>query len=156
MPTPEARAELAGMVAEVFELIKIASTARAQARGSQHEDLSEAEFLALDALTQHEPLSVGDIQKQIGVLPAQMSRIIRALEHKGKDAFVQCAINPDDRRKIDVTITPKGRKARDAYREARMAFVTAVLNEMTPDDRRQFMHVVRRVRDSVTSGMSQT
>jgi DNA-binding MarR family transcriptional regulator len=144
------------MVAEVFEMIKIASAARARARGAQSEELTEAEFLALDALIQHGPMSVGDIQKQIGVLPAQMSRIIRSLEHKGKNAFVQCAINPDDRRKIDVSITLKGRKAHDAYREARMALVTAILNDLSPEERRQFMHILRRMREGMTASMDES
>src|SRR5262249_31073412 len=43
-------------------------------------DLKEIEFLTLSLLHKREKLIVGDIQRQLGVLPAQMSRIIRALE----------------------------------------------------------------------------
>ena len=100
--------ELDRMAEEIFDLIKVASVARARSRTGSPEELTEAEFLALDALMQRGPLSVGDIQKRIGVLPAQMSRIIRSLESKGGDAFVTCGINPKDRRKIDVTIAPEG------------------------------------------------
>ncbi|MFQ5496134.1 MAG: MarR family winged helix-turn-helix transcriptional regulator [Phycisphaerae bacterium] len=149
MPTSESRAELANMVSEVFELMKIASTARARARSGTGEEVSEPEFLTLDALIDHEPQTVGEIQKTIGVLPAQMSRIIRSLEHKQHGAFVTCTINSQDRRKIDLRITARGRKAHDDYRAARIGFVTSLLNDLTPADRARFMGIVRKMRASI-------
>lgn len=153
MPSPQAKTELAGMVGEIFELMKIASTARARARAGKSEEVTETEFLALDALVQDQSLTVGEIQKQIGVLPAQMSRIIRSLETKGNNAFVLCNINPRDRRRIDVRVTPKGRKAHQAYRAARLSFVTAMLNDLTADDRRLFMRIIGNIRDGIRKRM---
>ena len=40
-------------------------------------DLKEVEFLTLSILHNRESMIVGDIQRFLGVLPAQMSRIIR-------------------------------------------------------------------------------
>jgi len=154
MPTSDVRAELANMVAEIFELMKISSTARARARAGNPEELTETEFLALDALTRLDTMTVGEIQKQVGVLPAQMSRIIRSLESRGKDALVACAINPHDRRKIDVSITTRGRKAHDAYQTARMSFVTAILNDLTPEDRLEFMRIIRAMRHNIVQRMN--
>ena len=37
----------------------------------------KSNFLTLSLLHHHDTLIVGDIQRQLGVLPAQMSRIIR-------------------------------------------------------------------------------
>jgi len=149
MPRTEGRDELNTMAAEIFELIKLASTARQRAGANAPEVLTEAEFLTLDALTQHETLTVGDVQKRIGVVPAQMSRIIRSLENKSGDAYVTCSINPDDRRRVDVRIAPKGREAYQAYRALRLGFATEILRAMEPDDRRRFMGYLQQIHRSI-------
>ena len=59
-------------------------------------DLKEVEFLTLSLLNQSDTLIVGDIQRQLGVLPAQMSRIIRALETPDRP-LTACRINPQDK-----------------------------------------------------------
>jgi CRISPR system Cascade subunit CasE len=46
---------------------------------------------------------VGDIQRLLGVLPAQMSRIIRSLENRDRP-LIACHINPRDKRKVDVVM----------------------------------------------------
>src|SRR5207248_7975145 len=56
-------------------------------------ELKEVEFLTLALLHQHETMIVGDIQRQLGVLPAQMSRIIRSLENRERP-YIHCRINP--------------------------------------------------------------
>src|SRR5437764_12107288 len=76
-------------------------------------DLKEVEFLTLSILRQHDTLIVGDIQRMLGVLPAQMSRIIRALEMRDQP-LIACRINPQDKRKIDVALTPAGHAAHQA------------------------------------------
>lgn len=83
-------------------------------------DLSESEFLALDALEHVPSLSVGELRRCVGVLPAQMSRILKALEQRYDEKLVLCSINPQDKRKINVSITPKGRRAIEAYRRAKI------------------------------------
>jgi DNA-binding MarR family transcriptional regulator len=73
-------------------------------------DLKEVEFLTLAILHEHRSMIVGDIQRFLGVLPAQMSRIIRALENRDRP-FIACQINPRDKRKVDVCLTAWGEKA---------------------------------------------
>ncbi len=149
MGAPEPANDLERMAEEIFELTKIASAARAQARAGNPEELTEAEFLTLDALVRHDTLTVGDIQKRIGVLAAQMSRIIRSLENKNGIALVSCGINPQDRRKIDVKIAPRGRNAHRTYRAARLRFTAAILEKLDPPDRAQFMRILRDIRAGI-------
>jgi len=67
---------------------------------SQHEkfkggyDLSESEFLALDALEDVESMSVGQLRKRVGVLPAQMSRVLKALEQRYDEKLVPSIHSP--------------------------------------------------------------
>lgn len=144
------RDELNKMAGEIFELIKLASAARARSRAGAPEVLSETEFLTLDVLTQQEPITVGEVQKRIGVVPAQMSRIIRSLENKSGEVLVTCSINPDDRRKVDVRVTPKGRQAHEAYRSVRLGFATEILRSLEHEDRRRFMGYLNQIREGLT------
>lgn len=63
---------------------------RAWAGASQHTtDISEPEFLTLDHLADGKTNYVGRVQEQVGVLPAQMTRILGRLESAG---LVRCQI----------------------------------------------------------------
>src|SRR4051794_7181767 len=65
-------------------------------------ELSESQFLTLDTLARAPAsLTVGEIQRAIGVLPAQMSRIIRSLESTFAKPMIKCELNRSDKRKID-------------------------------------------------------
>src|SRR5438270_14094499 len=82
-------------------------------------DLKEVEFLTLAILQERGTMIVGDIQRLLGVLPAQMSRIIRALENRPQP-LISCRINSRDKRKIDVCLTPFGEQALFDYQSARV------------------------------------
>jgi len=142
---PETQETLDRMAEELFELYRIVSSAR-QRQNLGSEDLSEAEFLTLDQLVKEEPLTIGEVQKRIGVVPAQMSRIARALEEQGGRGYVECRINPQDRRRVDVYLTDEGRKAHDRYRAARMATMYGTLKALAPEDRFDFMRMLHDIR----------
>jgi len=125
--------------------------------GYQHEkmkggvDLSESEFLALDALEDVTSLSVGELRRRVGVLPAQMSRVIKALEQRYDEKLVLCAINPKDKRKIDVSITPKGRRAVTAYRRARIMRSIEALSAMSDEDLAAFSAILKKIEAAVAA-----
>jgi DNA-binding MarR family transcriptional regulator len=108
-------------------------------------DLSESEFLALDALEDVEAMSVGELRKYVGVLPAQMSRILKALEQRYDEKLVICSINPDDKRKIDVSITPKGRRAVDAYRRSKIRASVQSLDSLTDRDLANLTAILEKI-----------
>jgi len=140
------------MAEEIFELSKLASLLRSR-NPSGPDDLSESEFLALDILSKHQPLTIGEIQRKIGVVPAQMSRIIKSLEHRTGGAYIKCAINPDDRRRVDVTLTREGAESHEAYRGARLESVHGILRSLSPEDRLNFMRILRRIRGSMSESL---
>jgi DNA-binding MarR family transcriptional regulator len=133
------------MAEEVFELSQIIAASRSRKQGSAL-DLSETEFLALDALAKEEPLTIGDVQKRVGVVPAQMSRVVRSLEREGGRGYVDCRINPDDRRCVDLWLTKEGREAYTAYRAARLASMKQFLTVLEPADRPEFMRMLSVIR----------
>ncbi|MCX5684184.1 MAG: hypothetical protein NT049_10925 [Planctomycetota bacterium] len=105
-------------------------------------DLSESEFLALAALEHVASLSVGELRQHVGVLPAQMSRVIKALEQRYDEKLVLCAINPQDKRKIDVSITVTGRRAIEAFRRAKIMNTVSALESLTEQDLAEFTRIL--------------
>ena len=93
-------------------------------------------------LTEAGTATVGQIQRQIGVLPAQMSRHLRRLRSAG---FVTCQINRDDRRKVNVAITQSGGAVHAKYRRAKLAPIIAALERLTEHERSQFMGLVQKM-----------
>ncbi len=131
---------------EIFELTKISWLLRTRQRRRSVLELTETEFLTLDLLTRPESLTVGQLRSHVGVLPAQMSRILRSLERRGDKPLIRCAINPLDRRRIDVVITDAGRKAHRAFRDARVSLSAETLSQLPPQDVKEFMRIMEKIR----------
>ena len=111
-------------------------------------ELKEIEFLTLSILHQREKLIVGDIQRQLGVLPAQMSRIIRSLEARERP-LIACRINPQDKRKIDVALTPAGLSAFQEYQASRVRTIAMLLGRLEPEDREDLQRLLARLQEAL-------
>lgn len=120
---------------ELFEVVTqvCLSTLRGRRRNG---DLKEVEFLSLSILQGQGTMIVGDIQRLLGVLPAQMSRIIRSLETRERP-LIACRINSRDKRKIDVCLTPSGQKALLDYQSGRIGRILDLLNRLSEEDREE-------------------
>ncbi len=139
---PDSQATLDLMAAEIFELYQLIATARSR-RPSGPDEPSETEFLTLDVLSKEQPLTTGEVQKRVGVLPAQMSRVVRALAKEGGKGFVECSINAKDRRRIDIILTKEGRAAYESFRAARLGSMHQILVILGVEDRAHLMRIVR-------------
>src|ERR1700726_747513 len=113
-------------------------------------DLKEVEFLTLSILHTHETMIVGDIQRHLGVLPAQMSRIIRALENRAHP-LIACRINPRDKRKIDVALTPAGIAAYEEHQATRVQAVAALLSRLPEEDLDDLQRLLEKVQELLAS-----
>ncbi len=152
--TPESRKALEEMAQEIFELYLIIAIARSR-QPSGPDDLSETEFLTLDILSKEQPLTIGEVQKKIGVLPAQMSRIVRALEEQGGRGYVECKINAQDRRRIDISLTKVGREVHESYRSARFGSMVRVLSVLNQDDRTRFMSILGQIHTAFSEALGE-
>jgi DNA-binding MarR family transcriptional regulator len=117
------------------------SALRGRRRGG---DLKEVEFLTLSILQARGTMIVGDIQRLLGVLPAQMSRIIRSLEARDRP-LIGCRINVHDKRKIDVCLTPAGEKALLDYQGARVGRLVALLRDLSDEDQDDLVRLVEKL-----------
>ncbi len=150
---PGSQQTLDRMAEEIFELYRLIAIARSR-QPSRAQDLSEGEFLALDALAKQSSLTIGEVQKCIGVVPAQMSRIVRSLEMQRGKGFLKCGINQQDRRRVDMSLTEEGLQAYKDYRTNRLASMYAVLEALDPDDRMDFMRMLRCIREAFSERLN--
>lgn len=146
--SPPKSGSLEQMAEEIFGLTVMGWRQRV----SRHHgaELSESQYLTLDTLVHAAgTLTVGEIQRGIGVLPAQMSRIIRSLESGFDKALIGCELNQTDKRKIDVKLLPEGRKAYDDFRQARLSKTVEILKHLPEEDRREFVRICGLIREVV-------
>jgi DNA-binding MarR family transcriptional regulator len=132
---------------EVFELLTHLGLTAAPRRRRMG-GLKEIEFLTLALLHGRGTMIVGDIQRLLGVLPAQMSRIIRSLETRDRP-MVACHINPQDKRKVDVCMTAAGEKALHDYQSAQINRITDVLRELPEEVRQELAVLLDKIRARV-------
>ena len=135
------------MADEIFGLTKMSWRQRLATRHLGEEELSESQFLTLDSIvTGGEPQTVGDLQRAIHVVPAQMSRIIRSLENDFDAPLIRCELNQEDKRKIDVRLTDDGRTAYSDFISSRIGRTLELLNRLTEKDRLDFIRVCGQMR----------
>ena len=75
-----------------------------------------------------------------------MSRIIRALETRERP-LIACRINPHDKRKIDVSITPAGVRAFHEHQSARVGTLARLLARLPDDDLDDLQRLAEKLRD---------
>ncbi len=128
---------------ELFQVVTqiCLSTLRGRRRNG---DLKEVEFLTLSLLQANGTLIVGDIQRVLGILPAQMSRVIRALENRERP-LIQCRINPRDKRKIDVELTAHGEKSLVEYQGKRVNRIVEQLTDLSDDDQDDMIRTLNKL-----------
>ena len=115
-------------------------------------DLKEIEFLTLAILQDHGTMTVGDIQRLLGVLPAQMSRIIRSLENRPQP-LISCQINPRDKRKVDVCLTPVGSKALTEYQALRTDRLVELLRDLPEQEQEDLNRLVDKLHGLLERGV---
>jgi DNA-binding MarR family transcriptional regulator len=114
-------------------------------------DLKEVEFLTLSILHTHGTMIVGDIQRLLGILPAQMSRVIRALENRERP-LILCRINPQDKRKIDVCLTPAGEKTLQDYRGVRVGRIVGLLRNLPDEEQEDLVRLLDKLHHLLDRG----
>jgi DNA-binding MarR family transcriptional regulator len=129
---------------DLFEVVTHLCLAAPRGRRGPDE-LKEVEFLTLALLHERGTMIVGDIQRLLGVLPAQMSRIIRALENR-HGPLITCRINPNDKRKVDVCLTDQGTKALLDYQAVRVHRIVELLQDLPEEDQADLMEMLDKVR----------
>lgn len=140
------RERLEALAEEMFSLNFLFWTLRHRNKVDDPFDLTDPEFVTLDTLAHKKSCTVGELQQILDVRPAQMSRIIRALENKAEKPLIACAINPQDKRRINVSISDLGKKAHEEYRKRRLQTSMELLVGMSESEQAETTKIVHRFR----------
>lgn len=153
MADSPAEVSLKRMAEEIFSFTKESWLSRLAAKHQGEDPLSETQFLTLDFLVNSgQPQTVGEIQRSIHVVPAQMSRIIRSLEGDFESPLIRCELNQTDKRRIDVFMTEDGHKAYSDFLNDRLERTCRLLAGISDRDRAEFVRICAVMRAATKTG----
>jgi DNA-binding MarR family transcriptional regulator len=107
-------------------------------------NVSFPQFFLLAYLDRKEVLSMSEIAKKMGHTTAAASGLVARLENL---RYVMRSGARDDRRKVMVCITPKGSALVRRIREEMVGNVMKILNHLTPDEQKAWLHIYSKVYD---------
>jgi DNA-binding MarR family transcriptional regulator len=139
--------ECAGSVMEIVPLIMrtIKGHMRSQAPGG----LTDLQFRTLIYLTHHEGACLSDVRGRTGLTLATMSKVVDVLV---KRELVRREISTRDRRRVTLTVTPRGRKTLAQARRNTRAQLARALRGLAPRDRATIVAAVRRLQGVLGPG----
>jgi len=105
-------------------------------------DLTLLELCVVRELSCHKELGMSEVGKALSVNLRTLTRIVDKLVKK--DLVVRKP-NPDDRRVVRISLTPKGNRASYMLEQEKRKRVEAFLRRMTFDERRTLLNIVKTV-----------
>ena len=97
-----------------------------------HPEITPAEFRLLGIIASHpEGITVSGLAKMLGMPMPGVSRMMRGLESRG---YIERRILPEDRRSIQVFITPVGMDAFQTFAGRLHGYFTDLLENVNTDD----------------------
>ena len=130
-----------------FNLLKTGSWIEDKVKSALHPfKLTHAQLNALHILHENdpEPVSAGDLKGQILVSNPDVTRLLDRLVKKG---FVERVTCPNNRRKIDVSLTGSGRKLfLEAHYAVRKALGDFFEKQLTEDEAKELRRILRKMR----------
>lgn len=90
------------------------------------------------------PLSPGELKRACGLTEARIANILRALEDRG---LVERRSQDADRRRVEVTLTERGRAEVDEHCGRVTTFIASLVRELGLADARELARILGRVAD---------
>jgi DNA-binding MarR family transcriptional regulator len=107
-------------------------------------NVSFPQFFLLAYLDRKEVQSMSEIAKKMGHTTAAASGLVARLENL---RYVMRSAARDDRRKVMVCITPKGSALVRRIREEMVGNIMKILNHLTPDEQKAWLHIYSKIYD---------
>jgi len=112
------------------------------ARGKYHSSgLDRQQYWVLAAL-ENGPVRMSALADCAATSQASLTGIVDRLEHR---ALVERVRSSEDRRVIDVSLTPAGRETAQLMREHSMGGLEAILLRLDAEERSRFLELVRKL-----------
>ena len=112
-------------------------------------DINMSEIAVMSGIAENDEgtgakVCASDIQSNLYITKPAISQVYGSLEKKG---YILREIDTNDRRKILVTLTPKGFEVLKAMKEHSSTLLEAVISRLGQDDTRQLIELFNRFAD---------
>ena len=99
-------------------------------------------LLFAEQMGQRDDLNPSEISERQGVSRNTMSSLIRNLEEEG---LIKRRVDPDDRRRFNISLTADGRTRVTAYARQHLATVAGCFSVLTTEEQQTLSHLLHRV-----------
>jgi DNA-binding MarR family transcriptional regulator len=113
-------------------------------------DLSITQCYALEALTKRSGATLNDMAADLFLDKSTASRVVSALDRKG---YVERRPHPEDRRAIQLVVTPAGRELHDRIRRDIIEQEKRLLRDFDPETRASLATLLRRLAQGAAAGV---
>ena len=109
--------------------------------------IPHGQLMVLRYLREHQqsPVAPRDLSLELGVRPPTVTPIIRRLERK---KYLTRLPSNEDRRRVDLSITPEGLAALQELETQLMLFYQSLLDRLTPDEGDELLQLMDKISDS--------
>ena len=116
-------------------------------------DPMQGETYILKKIAHHDgDILPGEISSEMNVSSARIATALNSLEGKG---LITRRIDPSDRRRILVSLTPEGKAASDEHHRAVIAQAAKMLSLLGEHDAREFLRIIRKLSETDQGGACQ-
>ena len=134
---------------EVLDVVPLVMrTIRTQMRQHRAADLSVPQFRALSYIDRNSGASLSAVAEHIGLTLPSMSKIVDGLVAR---KLVIRQTHPDDRRRMTLALTERGRSALESSREATRDCLAQTLGNLSSTDRLTIVAAMNLLRPIFTS-----
>ena len=150
MQTKAMRSPVAECAREVLDSVPIVMRAiRSELRKYGAREMSVPQYRTLGFVYRNEGASLSELADHVGLTLSTMSTLVDGLAAQG---LVNRRENPEDRRRMTLTLTQLGRNRHEAAREAAMVSLEEMLRELSPSDRATVTRAMQVLRERFTGG----
>ena len=112
------------------------------------------ELYALQIVAMHDSnITPGDISREAGISPARIAAELNSLENKG---FITRKIDPGNRRRILVCLTPEGVKSAAEHHREALEAANMLLEQLGEQDSREYIRIIGKLGDMQSNQKSST
>ncbi len=104
--------------------------------------ITAAEYNCLVQFFNTDSFGVKELAERLDITPGGVTRIVTSLEEKG---IVERKISPEDRRGINVMLTPKGKKIVQEIRQASLDLHAEILQQIEPQYRQPVVEAIGKL-----------
>jgi DNA-binding MarR family transcriptional regulator len=150
MQTKAMRSPVAECAREVLDAVPIVMRAiRSELRKYGAREMSVPQYRALGFVYRNEGASLSELADHVGLTLSTMSTLVDGLAAEG---LVNRRENPEDRRRMTLTLTQLGRSRHEAAREAAMVSLEEMLRQLSPSDRATVTRAMQVLREHFSGG----